>query len=214
MAKTKAPLFGFDGSGQIGEALVFGNWRGIGYARRYVKPSNPRSVEQQKTRNVFTYLEDSWKNAPATLRAPWELYAKGRPFVGRNAWVGQNIRAIRGASDLSAIVISPSANGGVRPESITVSAGAGSITVDVTLPPMPTGWTLDNAHAVALEDQDPQQTFAGDVFAGSDNGSPPSITITGLTTGTAYRVGAFLEFTKADGKKAYGASVLDVATPT
>lgn len=214
MAKTKAPLFGFDGSGQIGQALVFGNWRGVGYARRYVQPANPRSAEQTKTRNVFTFMEQSWKQAPLALRSTWDTYAKGRPFVGRNAWVGQNVKALRGKADLADIVISPGANGGVRPTSISVTAGSGEATVAVTLPPLPTGWSFVKAYAVAIPDLDPNNAFSGDLFSGNDDTSPPSITITGLTAGQPYRVGAWLEYAKSDGKTAYGASLTDVVTPT
>jgi hypothetical protein len=54
MAKTKAPLFGLGASGQLGKAIVFGSWKGIGTAREYVKPSNPDTVPQQTQRARVT----------------------------------------------------------------------------------------------------------------------------------------------------------------
>ncbi len=54
MAKTKAPLFGLGASGQLGKAIVFGSWKGIGVAREYVKPSNPDTGPQQTQRGYMT----------------------------------------------------------------------------------------------------------------------------------------------------------------
>jgi hypothetical protein len=79
MAKPKAPLFGFGASGQLGKAIVFGNWKGIDVAREYVVPSNPQSAAQTTQRGYFTTAVDEWHDATnvlsATDKAAWNRLA-------------------------------------------------------------------------------------------------------------------------------------------
>lgn len=214
MARTTAPLLSFSGKGQISKTMVFASWRGIAYARRYVIPENPNTTAQQTTRNTFKTMTAAWKVTGALHRAPWDRYAAGRPFTDRNAYIGQNVEALRGKADMTDYVGSPGASGGLPAESITVSAGAGQLTVDFTTPTPPNGWTLDSAIAVAFPDQDPAALWGGPFTEGEDASSQSQVVLTGLTAGTLYVVTAWLEWTKPDGRKAYGPSINATGTPS
>lgn len=54
MAKVKAPFFGLGGSGQLGKAIVYGNWKGIPTVREYIEPSNPNTASQSAQRGKLT----------------------------------------------------------------------------------------------------------------------------------------------------------------
>lgn len=93
MAKTTAPLFGFGASGAIGQAIVFGTWKGINVARRYVVPANPQSSAQSVQRGYLTAAVTEWHTTGATAldgddKSAWNRYAGvlGR-MSGFNAFV-------------------------------------------------------------------------------------------------------------------------------
>jgi hypothetical protein len=213
MAKLTGALLSFGSTGQIGKTMVVASWRGVPYARQYVVPANPQTTGQTTTRNTFRTLEEMWKLAPTLLKAPWDLQAKGQKYVGRNAWVGENMKAIRGETDLLLLVGSPGAKGGLPPSSISLTAGSGEIQVDFTNPDGPEGWTLDSAIAAAVPDQDPAASFTGTWTAGEDDTTQNQVILTGLST-DLHVVVAWLKWTKADGSTAYSPSLLDSATPT
>lgn len=83
MAKPKAPLFGFGASGQLGKAIVFGNWKGIDVAREYVRPANPNTASQSTQRGYFDAAVGEWHDATnvltATDKAAWNRYAGVQP---------------------------------------------------------------------------------------------------------------------------------------
>jgi len=215
MAKTTAPLLSFGASGQVAKAQVYATWRGVPYARRYVVPANPNSAAQQTTRNTFRTQTEMWKIAPALLVAPWNAFATGRPFLGRNAYIGQNTKALRGETDMNKFIGSPGARGGLPPSTMTAAAtvNPGEIDVSFTNPTAPTGWTLDSAIAVTFEDQDPALAFASALVADEDATTQNSILFTGLTGGAVHQVAGWLKWTKPDGQVAYSASLIAQATP-
>ena len=100
MAKISAPLLSMGATGSIGDAITFGTWRGISYARQKVTPANPRTAAQQANRQRFALLREMWKLAPAVLRAPWTAFAAGRPFTDMNKFVGENVRTLNGQMDV------------------------------------------------------------------------------------------------------------------
>lgn len=69
MAKTHAPLFGFGASGQLGKAIVFGDWKGINVARQYVVPANPNTAPQATQRGYFSDAVAAWHDATNVLSA-------------------------------------------------------------------------------------------------------------------------------------------------
>lgn len=67
MAKTKGPLFGLGASGQLGKTIVFSSWKGIGVAREYVKPSNPKTGLQDAQRANMTAAVTAFHDAHFTV---------------------------------------------------------------------------------------------------------------------------------------------------
>lgn len=213
MAKVNAPLLSFSASGTVAGTQTYSKWKGRPYVRQRVTPSNPDTAEQQLTRNTFAWLNNVWKNGPALLSAPWDLYATGQVLTGRNAFVGQNTRVLRTETDLANFIFSPGAKGGIIPASIGAVAGVGEITVTLGAPTLPSGWSITRGVAAAIRDQDPQSAVLYTVTALDDAAAPYSIVLTGLST-NLYRVGGWFEYEKPDGSVAYSANLSASATPT
>jgi len=207
MAKVSAPLLSFSAGGSIAKTQVYAKWKGRPYVRQHVIPSNPNSSGQQLTRNTFTWLNNVWKNAPALLQDPWNLYAQGQVLTGRNSFVGQNTRALRSEVDLTDMILSPGAKGGIIAAGMVATGGALQIVVDLTAPALPTGWTITEAVVVGIADQDPQTEVLYAMASGTDATSTYQVTLTGLTAATSYLVGGWFEYAKPDLSVAYGASL-------
>jgi len=214
MAKVTGPLMSFGASGQIGKGIVMGNWRGVKYARSYVKPANPQTNAQQANRALFAFMREMWKLAPSIVADAWNAFAAGRPFTGMNKWVGENVRVIGSATDLQDLIGSPGARGGLPPSAFAAVTGGGSgeINVTFTAPTPPAGWTIAKAQCFAVHDQDPHGIFDGVFIANEDSTSPYAITLTGLGSAKPCVVCGWLKWTKPDGSLAYSVSLLDTAT--
>ena len=214
MAKVSAPLLSFSAGGSIAKTQVYAKWKGRPYVRQHVIPSNPNTADQQLTRNTFTWLNNVWKNGPTLLQAPWDLYAQGQVLTGRNAFVGQNTRALRSETDLADMILSPGAKGGIIAAGMVATGGALSISVALTAPALPTGWTITQGVAVAIRDQDPQTEVLYAVASGFDATDPYAINLTGLAAGREYLCGGWFEYAKPDGSVAYGASLTAIEATT
>jgi hypothetical protein len=105
VAKTTAPLFGFGASGKLGNALVFGKWKGIDVARRYVIPANPNTSGQSTQRGKLTSAVAEWHDVTNPLSAAdkeaWDRLAgvQATPRTGFNEFCK---RAIDASIDYSA----------------------------------------------------------------------------------------------------------------
>lgn len=186
MSKVVAPLLSFEGSGQIAKTQVYSTWKGIPYVRRYVVPANPRSSDQVLTRTAFTFLNYVWRTAPADFVAPWTAAAQGRPLTNRNLFIKQNNSMLRTAADLTGLVMSPGAKGGIA-STITITPGAAQLTFAGSDPtPLPAGWTVVALVGAAIKQQDPQTDQFYEVFTASDTTSPFSVVMSGLEAATAY----------------------------
>lgn len=213
MAKVNGPILSIGASGSFGKTMVFGNWRGVPYARRHVVPANPQSTGQTLTRNAFAFLSNVWKVAGALWQAPWQQFAKGQPLTGRNAYIGQNTRVLRPMSDLTDLIISPGANGGIPPTAMTSTGGSGDIVFSLTNPTPPTGWTLSGANVLAIKQQDPQSGTDYNTYEHGLTTPFTGGTITAMPAGT-YVTGAVLEWTKPDLSIAYSRSIQSTGTVT
>lgn len=212
MAKVTGPLLSLGASGTIADTQTYAAWKGIPYVRRHVIPSNPNTADQQLTRTAFAFLQAVWRYAPAAMSEAFNAYAQSQPLTGRNALTSFNLSALRTAADLANMVFSPGARSGVAAASIALTPAANQITVDLTAPALPAGWTIDQAVAVAIEDQDPNTGSAYAMVSATDATDPYSIVLGGLAANTAYRVGGWFRFLRPDGLFAYGVSVNDVAS--
>jgi len=216
MAKTDAPLLSFGAGGQIGKAQVYSKWRGVSYARRYVSPSNPQSTEQTLTRSAFRWLSQIWKFGPALALAPWDAFAAGQRFTGRNAFIGQNTSVLRGEADAANFIGSPGAKGGIPPAAIAVAPGNDLLTVTLTAPALPAGWSIQAGVAWCVPNANPQDdpvTLYASVAA-EDLTTPYVISVTGLLSAQEYLASGWFRYTKADGSTAYGPALSDLATTT
>lgn len=191
MAGVTAPLLSFSGSGQIAKTQVYAQWKGIPYVRRYVIPSNPRSADQVLTRTAFSFLNFVWRIAPADFVAPWTAAAQGRPLTDRNLWIKQNNSMLRTASDLTGMVLSPGARGGLS-STITITPGNDQLTFAGADPsPLPAGWTVVKLVGVAIKQQDPQVDQDYQITVVDDDTTPYSVVMTGLDSATLYVAGAW-----------------------
>lgn len=207
MAKVTGALLSLGAGGTIAKTVVFSKWRGIAYVRQHVIPANPNTTGQQATRNVFRTMSEMWKILPTIAVTPWDTFATGRAFVGRNAFMGQNTEAMRGEVDMDLFVGSPGARGGLPPLTmVPTTVAAGGIEVPMTEPAIPASWTLVSAQALVFEDQDPAVAFAGTVSAGEDVATPFTVDFTGLPT-VNHQVRGWLRWTKPGGQDAYSVAL-------
>lgn len=214
MAKTTAPLLSFSATGTIAKTQVYSKWKGRGYVRRHVIPANPNSTEQQKTRGVFTVANSIWKGAPSLFTDTWNLFATGQVLTGRNAFTSKYVTVERGLLDRLLMPFSPGAKGGLAPLTAVATPGAGQLSVAVTAPTPPTGWTLTSCIAACIRDNQPDVDTLTTITAAEDVTDPYACVLTGLTSAQLYVVGAWTKWAKPDGSVAYGASILTSATPT
>ena len=214
MAKLTGPLLSFSALGTIAKTVTYSRWKGIDFARQRVIPANPNTLEQQATRTVFSMLSDMWKFAPALAIAPWNANAIGRPYTGRNRFMGDNVEVLRGDLVMDAFLGSPGALAGPATPPISAAYGVPSITVTLAPPTLPLGWTIQAAVAIAFPDQDPAVAFVGPVIAGEDAVTPFTTVVLDVTAGPAgiYQVSGWYRFLRDDGRVAYGLSAQDQAT--
>lgn len=215
MARLAAPLLSFGASGQIANSMVFSSWKGRPYARRYTIPANPQSSEQTLTRSAFAWLNSVWKVAPENFRTAWVAAAKGQVLTDRNLFIRQNLPTLRPQVDLTGIVLSPSAKGGLIGD-VTLTPGAGQITVAAVPPnPLPSGWTVTRMIAAIIKQQNPQSGTDFDVFVLDDLVAPYSVVFTQPGAAEHWMAGAWFEYQKSAlaTDLAYGPSIgVDVLT--
>lgn len=213
MAKVTAPLLSLGARGTIGKTQTYATWKGVPYARQRVVPSNPNTSAQQETRNAFGWLQAVYKLFSATASNPWVAYAKGKPLTGRNAISRFNLAALRTAVDLSTLIFSPGNGGAPAAASAAGVGGAGTVAVTLTAPDLPAGWTINEAAAVAILDQDPQSDNSYASYTATANAAPWTCTID-VPSADNWRWGAFFSFTKPDGTIVYGPSIEGMTTST
>lgn len=214
MPKTTAPLLSFGASGQIAKTVVYSSWKGRQYARRHVVPSNPNTAEQQSTRGIFTWLQATYKLAPSLVTDVWTAYAKGLVMTNRNAFSKSNLATLRAGSDLSAMIMSPGALGGLPATAAVVTPGSGTLSVAVSVPSvLPTGWTITSAIVAIIRGQDPHTGILYQITAGEDLTSPYVVAFSALGA-HQFQVFAWLKWLRPDGQIAYSPSIVTTGTST
>jgi len=205
---------GFGASGSLAKAVTHSTWRGITYARSYAAPAYSRTTDQDTTRTAFSFLNSVYKIMGAMALAPWDAFATGQKFIGRNAFIKQNLPTLRAASDLSTFVMSPGALGGLPPTAAVATPGSGQLSVAVTAPAnLPSGWTITAARVIAIRDQDPQSGVLYATYEGEDTSDPYTVVLTGLGA-HLYQVFAYIKYLRPDGKIAYSPSIQTSGTST
>lgn len=56
MAKVKGPLFSLEARGRVGDAMVHFPWKGRAVVRKWLKPTNPRDVDQKIIRQKLAAM--------------------------------------------------------------------------------------------------------------------------------------------------------------
>lgn len=214
MARLTGPLMSLGASGTLAKTLTYGAWKGISYARTRVIPANPQSSAQTQTRQVFAFLQDYYKFAPSIAREPWIAAVTGIPMTEINLVLSKNVGLLRTETTLDLMVFSPGAKGGIPPASIAPTPGSGTVTVAVTAPSAPSGWTLTSAQGVVLKDQDPHDPIGDTPQAQEDTTSSYSLAFTGLTSSVPYQVAVWLKWLTPNGDAAYSVALRDQATPS
>lgn len=216
MALVNGGLLSFRARGQIGKAVVYSDWKGQNYARVYTIPANPRTTAQEAVRSCFGWCHDTEKLAAGLVQDTWAAYAKGKPLTPNNVFLKYNLSNLIGQENLSEMVMTAASNGGVPLAAMTLEAAAGGIDVTMTLPPIPTGWTLTGVSVGWVVDQVPagEHESSGNIQAAASTSPYTSYDITELTTGQLYWVAAWPIWAKSDGSTAYGGPIMSSATPT
>jgi hypothetical protein len=214
MAVLRGPLMSLSARGTIASTLTYAAWKGIPYARTRVVPANPQSVEQTKTRDVFRFLNDYYKFAPGIAREPWIAAVRGIPMTAQNMVQFKNVFDLRDAVTLDDMTLSPGAAGGIPPSGIVVTPGNDQISVAVSVPSAPTGWTLTAAQGVVLREQDPHATILESPTAVEDLTSTYTLVFTGLANAQTYQIGVWLKWLTTNQSEAYSIALRDTALTT
>jgi hypothetical protein len=86
MVKVRNAM-GDEYSGKAANAAVFAKWKGIQYRRKYVIPTNPKTIPQKNRRNIFTAAVTFWHTLNAIQRAVFGYLASGMALSGFNLLV-------------------------------------------------------------------------------------------------------------------------------
>lgn len=212
MAKITGPLLSFSARGSIGKTIVAASWKGRGYMRQHVIPSNPNTTAQQSQRALFRWINAVYKTAPSIVTEAWDAYASGQVMTGRNGFVKINAPLLFGQTDINLLTFSTGAKGGLPAAGLASVGGALQITATLTAPTLPEGWTIAQAEAAAIQAQDPFTENLYTVAANFDETAPYEVVITGLSAATEYQVAAWFKYNKPDGSIAYGPASLAQTT--
>ncbi len=84
---TMNPLF-TAARGRVGN-IVFYTVEGTVYARKYVKPRDPKTDAQKKNRALFRQAMRSWQGLSASARARYNDRARGTRMTGHNLYISR-----------------------------------------------------------------------------------------------------------------------------
>lgn len=86
MVKLIGPAHSFGASGKLA-SMVFGNWRGIDWARELVIPANPQTAQQVNIRTALTLAVAEWQAQSSGEKLLWDQAAAGQPYSGYNLFM-------------------------------------------------------------------------------------------------------------------------------
>jgi len=91
MARTKLDALLSDFDGHLGNLVFYSVGKRV-YARRYVKPANPKTEDQEAHRSLFAEAMASWKHLSAEEKQVYKKKAKKRGRYGHNIYVKEYIK--------------------------------------------------------------------------------------------------------------------------
>lgn len=197
-------------SGRFG-GTVHSNWKGVDVVRRFAKPTNPNSTDQQIVRNTFRQLTALYGLMPTYTKESWTSFANGKPFIARNKVIALNVPALQGQSDYASLIPTPGDSSTLPPTAFTRTGGSGQITTSITIPTLPSGWTVSRAVACAISASPDPNTSSYTlenlrIYEAADATNPYAPTISGLPAGS-YFTWAFAIYEAPDGNDRYSAAI-------
>lgn len=212
MAKVTLPLISVDASGSLGKSIVFGNWRGVRYARQHVTPAQPRTNAQVAQRNLLRWVVRAWQYLPAVGQNGWIEAARNTSLTGYNLFSKRNLQLLNGETAISNVVVSPGQSGATNVESLSASYAAGEISWSATLGSTIPGTQVVAVHVIAFVQQNPYGDFVPPVRVSSDSTSPYAGAVTVDAAEQAWVLAAFTECIDAAGNRKFGVSVNTAVT--
>lgn len=207
MSKVTAPLIAFDAFGKWADTIVFDRRRGTNVAVAYSKPSGAPTAKQIEVRAVFAFLRYLWKVGDARLQDSWLSNAFNKPTTGPALFLGVNVRTLNNQLDLATLQMSLPYLGGIPPAALVITGTAGQFRAALTVPTLPTGWTINRQRLLVMREQIPHLPLIAPPQTTNKLASPYSVAITGLTTGQLYRGWSYFLYNRPDGSIAQGAAL-------
>lgn len=94
MAKIKLDTMLEEVSNRLGN-VVYSEWKGIKYAKKYVKAKDANSAAQGVVRGSFKRTINLWKLLPSPVKSAWNVHVKGRPLTGYNLFFMANFNRVK-----------------------------------------------------------------------------------------------------------------------
>lgn len=164
--------------GRFGQA-VFGQWRGREVARRYVRPHDPRTADQQAQRVLFsngahayrlwTVAETSASQMYKTIEEAWGVVAAGRPVTGQNLFIAHFVETLATVNTTRLFAWLPIPQELPGPTAITHRDSSGDIQVTFTLTNHGADYTIVGFDIFAWIAYNPQTKGVNPQFLAHDN---------------------------------------------
>ena len=99
MAKIKLDTMLDEVSDKLGN-VVYSEWKGVKYVRKYVKAKDACTETQVEIRSAFSRAVSMWRMMPDAVKTGWNSYAGKRPVTGYNLFVQRNFDSVRNGTML------------------------------------------------------------------------------------------------------------------
>lgn len=201
-------------SGQIGKAVTFERRRSGHVAVEYHQPTGTPTAGQTSIRDLFRYINLLHRSLTFEQKASYLQQASIQNTTTIAIFTKLNVPALRSQTSLLNLHFTALPLNAPGPASFTATPGVGQIFCSVGYPQIPPGWVAANVRAWAIPDADPY-TATQVRFRGGSNAYPATnFSITGLTAGVLYIVGAAIQWTHPTRGKITSGYINRSATPT
>jgi hypothetical protein len=150
--KLRGPIHSIDARGRFADALVFGIWRGLNWARKFVMPTQPKTQRQIRWRDIVATVARTWGTLTQDQRNSWEAYAgynspvdaqtgNAVRLTGFDSFLSVNTVLVDTDQTLAAIPPALPLPGQIPGYAVAPGAVAGQVVVTWT--PLPAGVVVD-----------------------------------------------------------------------
>lgn len=94
MAKVKLDTMLGGVNSRLGN-VVYSEWKGIKYIRRWVKAKDANSEAQSEVRSNFSRIINVWKALPAPVKLSWDFHVRGKALTGYNLFFKSNFGLLK-----------------------------------------------------------------------------------------------------------------------